>query len=449
MFRLSFAAITLLFLLISSNLFCTENAAPIIHVQESYTAYVDSAFYLPLKVSDPNGDPLKLELSGLPDWLQFDEEQVLLHGTPKKALEGAYQFVLTANDGSMQSTKLIRIDVHVRLSVQELLDEKLAEYYKLYTPTLTGVSAALISPDGKLVTAQEGKRDRFKRGPIDSTVQYRVASVTKTFTAVLCLKLVEEGYFELSDSIHKYLNVNGIDYGKKITILQLLNHTSGLVDHLNRGDFYTGSWKSRTWDHKFMLNYAAKRKSHFAPGTNYRYSNTGFYLLGTIIEKVTEMPLAEAYKKWIFDPLKLEHTFYDVSSTAGKPVENLARNDRSYEYHLSAVGAAGAIISTPTDLATFGKALYDGKLLSTSSMTAMLTDYGSAFGDTQIGLGTRMWTDFDIFHYGHTGSLMGYRSVLIYIPDQKACFALSTNQGHRKWYDLVNNLLREIHDYYK
>ena len=433
---------------ITSNLFCTENIPPNITVPEEYHAWADSTFNIPIEVADPNGDSVRVQVSGLPNWMIYDMGTSSIQGKPSSSDLGRFQFIVIADDGKMQSTKLIRLTVTVRLSLQDLLDQKLAEYYKLYTPGLTGVSAALISPEGQLVTSSQGKRDRSGRAKITPEVQYRVASVTKTFTAVLCLKLIEEGYFNLTDSLHKFVDVKGIDYGKRITILQLLSHTSGLIDHLNRADFYTGNWNHRTWDFNYMLRYTANRKSKFPPGTNYAYSNTGFYLLGTIIEKVTQMPLAEAYKKWIFDPLKLENTFYDISSTSSKPIKGLAKNGRSYEYHLTAVGAAGAIISTPTDIAKFGKKLYDGELLESASMKAMLKDYGSAFGDTQIGLGTRMWTDFGIFHYGHTGSLMGYRSVLIYIPDKKACFALSTNQSHKKWYDLVNNLLREFHIYF-
>lgn len=423
-----------------------KNTPPVIQSDIQYQTYIDSLLTISFSVSDPDGDDIRIKVEGLPEWLSLEEGESIIKGRPGKAEEGQYKIWLIANDGKEESKK--EIDVKVKLTLQETLDKHLKELCELHTPGLVGVSAAIVSPDGRLVKSCVGKRNRWSDAPASIDLQYRVASVTKTFTATLSMKLVEEGMLSLDDPISKYIDVSSFAYGKEMTILHLLNHTSGMIDHLNRSDFYKGNWQYRKWTERDILNYAKPRKSLFKPGTKYSYSNTAYFLMGSILEKVTGKKLGEAYKEWIFNPLGLENTFYDDFSTRNNKIEGLAQNSRSYEYHLSAVGAAGAIVSTPEDLAKFGKKLYGGNFLSETSMKAMLTDYGSPVGGDEIGLGTRMWEDFDIYHYGHTGSLMDYRSVLMYIPEKKICIALSTNQVHKKWFDLVNNLLKEIYHYY-
>jgi len=145
----------------------------------------------------------------------------------------------------------------------------------------------------------------------------------------------------------------------------------------------------------------------------------------------------------------MENTLYDDFSHRRKHIPGLAENRRAYEYHQSAVGAAGAIVSTPADMARFGHALYTGKLVSETSLVAMQQDIGAEKGGDHYGLGMRLWDDFGIRHIGHTGSLMGYRSILLYLPEYKVTLALSTHHSHYKWYDLVNGLMLEMADYYR
>lgn len=423
------------------------NAPPDIEVENRYVVNADSTLNISFDVTDEDGDPVVITVEKLPTWMSFDRDQNVLTGTPKLWDKGQYEFYIKADDGKYQKEEAISVLVEVSLSPQELLDSKLRALYQTATSGLIGVSAALVTPEGALITAGEGRRSFNRRDVVDPNAQYRVASITKTFTAVLCLKLAEAKLLDIDDPIAKYIDVGRIPYGKEITIRQLLNHTSGLIDHLNRGDFYTGNWKYRTWTSSDIIRYTANRRSRFAPGTNYSYSNTGYYLLGLIIEAITEKKLSESFDSWIFSPLGLQNTFYDDYSDRGNKIPGLAENSRSYEYHLSAVGTAGAIVSTPTDVAKFGAAVYSGDFLLPASKSEMLKDYTVDESD-DYGLGTRMWLDHDIFHIGHTGTLMGYRSVLMYIPEKKVTIVLCTNQIHRRWYKLVNSLLRDVYWYY-
>jgi CubicO group peptidase (beta-lactamase class C family) len=423
-----------------------ENKPPVIQMDTQFETIIDSAFSIPVAVIDPDGDEIQINTKGLPTWLAFNPQEQALQGIPDQAAKGNHKILLIADDGTNESRK--EIEVEVKRSLQKELEFHLDSLYRAITPGLVGVSVAVVDPEGQLVKTTIGKRNRWSNNLATTDLQYRVASITKTFTATLAMKLVEEGLLKLNDPISKYIDASRIPNGSKMTIFHLLSHTSGMVDHLNRRDFYTGNWKYKKWSHKDMLSYAARHRSLFSPGKGYAYSNTAYHIMGEILEQVTRESLSEAYKNWIFEPLGLENTFYDDFSSPTHLIKRLAQNSRSYEYDLSAAGAAGAIVSTPTDIVKFGKALYNGTFLSEASVKAMTTDYGTAVGGDEIGLGTRMWEDFGIYHYGHTGSLMDYRSVLIFVPDKKICLAIFTNQVHRKWYDLVNNLMKALYQYH-
>lgn len=438
--------LTLFFLIITSGSWL--NSPPEIEVKNHYRIEADSSLHIAFKVNDPDGDTVNVSVDQLPNWMTFDADELTLKGKPELWDKGHYEINLQANDGKAQRDKWINLSVEIPLSPEDLLHSKLKELYQTETNGLLGVSAALVTPEGTLITAHEGRKSAQSREAIDVNTQYRIASITKTFTAVLCLKLVEAELIDLDDPMSKYIEVGRIPYGKKITIRQLLNHTSGLIDHLNRSDFYTGNWQTRQWSSADIIRYTSRRRSRFVPGTNYAYSNTGYYFLGNIIESVTQKSLAESFESWIFSPLGLDDTFYDDYSTNKNKIQGLAENRRSYEYHLSAVGTAGAIVSTPADVARFGAFVYDGSFLPEYIKKEMVVDYTTHLGGDEYGLGTRMWMDFDIYHIGHTGTLMDYRSVLMYIPEKKVTLALSTNQRHRKWYNLVNNLLRDVYWYY-
>ena len=427
---------------------------PINHLPEidsplTAQAYADSLFSFTIAVYDIDGDPLAVEVEGLPGWLNFDPVALKLQGTPTRQDKGEHHLTVIADDGKGQRSQPLTIKVEVLYSLQEKLVQELHERFVLNTPGLLGVSAAVMTPEGQLLTATEGDSNPWEGLPVTPAHRYRMASVSKVFTSALVLRLAEEGFFQLDDKLFTYLPIPGLQYGENITIRQLLSHTAGVVDHLNSNDFWTGNWMSRTWTNEDIFQYAAGHGALYPPGTGYAYSNTGFYILGALVEEVAQMPLAQAFEQYIFAPLGLENTIYDDFSDIGHPIPNLARNARSYEYHLSAVGAAGAIVATPSDIARFGRAVYGGGFLSAASIDAMTTDYGYAVGGDHYGLGTRLWDDHNIIHHGHSGALMDYRTILMYVPAYDVCIALATNEPHANWYDLVNGILVEVVGHYQ
>lgn len=427
--------------------------APINHLPEIDTplemlAYADSLFTYTIPVEDIDGDEVLVTVEGLPSWLAFDAGSRRLSGTPSRQNEGARELTITADDGKGQRSRKLTIRVVVILSFQENLDMRVLHHFHLSTPGLFGVSAAVFTPEGELFTSTAGKHSFFSEEAVNPNHKYRMASVSKVFTAALILRLAEEGRFTLDDKLFDYLPIDGLEYGDQITIRQLLSHTAGLVDHLNSNDFFTGSWMIRTWTNEDIFNYAVQKGALFEPGTDYAYSNTGFYILGALAEEVTGQSLSEAFQQWIFEPLGLENTLYDDFSNRTIQIDGLAENERAYAYHLSAVGAAGAIVSTPADVARFGQAVYGGQFLTSASLEQMTTDYGFAVGGDHYGLGTRLWDDHGIVHHGHTGALMDYRTILMYVPAKGLSIVLATNDPHSQWFNLVNGLLVDIVQFY-
>lgn len=426
-----------------------SNLPPVIEAPFSATATADSLFTLQLSVSDPDGPVPEVSFEGLPDWLSYEASSQVLSGTPSRADEGSTSFDIVADDGLDLRRKTVALSVAIRYTLREKLEREVTQRFMFSTTGMTGVSVAVLTPEGELMTTARGNHNAWAGEPLDANYRYRAASVSKTFTAALILRLAEEGLLDLDDALFDHLPIPGLPNGPQITIRQLLHHGSGLPDHLNDGGFYTGDWMSRVWVPQDIYDYAIDKGAYFEPGTGYRYSNTGFYILGELAAAVTGLPLSDAFEQWVLAPLGLEQTLFDDFSTNINRIDSLAQNDRAYEYHLTSVGAAGAMVATPADMARFGQAVFGGGFLSAASKTAMATDYGFALGGDHYGLGTRLWDDNGVVHYGHTGALMDYRSIIMYVPESNVTIALSTNNPHPNWFDLVNGVLVVVANHYR
>jgi CubicO group peptidase (beta-lactamase class C family) len=231
----------------------------------------------------------------------------------------------------------------------------------------------------------------------------------------------------------------------KITVRQLLSHTGGVFDHLNSSSFWGDPSFSPTkvWTAEELVDFAVRNGPVFSPGVAYGYSNTGFVVLGAIIEEITGLEIKDAFRELLFEPMGLGSSVYDNFSTNNNPIENLALNSRTYEYHLTTVGAAGAVAATPENVARFGRKLYGGHFLSPELTEKMSENIGETVGGQNYGLGTRIWNIGGIPHHGHTGALMDYRNILMYIPQADLTIAIHANDAHPNWFVLVD----EIFDY--
>nr|WP_279638456.1 serine hydrolase domain-containing protein [Kitasatospora cineracea] len=288
-----------------------------------------------------------------------------------------------------------------------------------------GVPAALATVKGRdgrnrTYTAGVGDAATKARVPVDG--QVRIGSNTKTFTAVVVLQLVAEGKVGLDASIDTYLpglvRGDGFD-GRNITVRQLLQHTSGLPEYVDTGRVLADP--KRYFEPRELLDAALAQKAHFAPGTQWEYNNTNYLLAGLIVQKVTGRPLGEEITKRVIDRAGLRHTSFpapgDTAIHEAHPKGYLRAEDgslRDYtELDPSWGWAAGAMVSTTTDLTRFYGALLDGRLLPPAQLAQMRTTVPAETLGTGVryglGLISRPLTCGGVA-WGHGGAIPGYET---------------------------------------
>jgi len=283
---------------------------------------------------------------------------------------------------------------------------------------------AKTSEGGKTWGYAAGVANLSTKKPMKTDFSFRIGSVTKTFTATVVLQLAGENRLNLDDSIEKWLPgvIQGNGYnGKQITIRQIMNHTSGIAEYLRSKDTdFMDTKKSYTADE--LVKMGISLPPDFAPGKGWSYSNTGYVLLGILIEKVTGNSYAEEIENRIIEPLELSNTFLPGNSSVipgtkhargyVQPDEASELKDVTY-YNPSAASSAGDMISTADDLNKFFSFLLDGKLLKKKQLKQMLTTvptgregidgYGLGIYETKLPNGVSIW--------GHTGGILGFTTL--------------------------------------
>lgn len=259
--------------------------------------------------------------------------------------------------------------------------------------------------------------------PSDANTRYRIGSITKTFTAVLVMQLVEEGLLTEETRLATYYP--DIPNADKITIAHLLQHRSGLFNFTNSPEFPTYMVQGKTRDEMIaMFNQIA---IDFEPGSAFNYSNTGYVLLGYILEDITGISYADLVKTRIADEIGLENTYLGGAIDPSKSEANsfLLLDDwiPAPIFDARVPAAAGAIVSTASDLATFFRALVKGALVETESLNKM-----TQFVDN-FGYGLFRIPFHDHIGYGHNGSIDAFNSTMAYMPDSDLIAVYLTNGG--------------------
>jgi D-alanyl-D-alanine carboxypeptidase len=270
---------------------------------------------------------------------------------------------------------------------------------------------------------------------------FRVGSITKTFVATVVLQLAAEGALELDDSVEQWLP-GLVPNGQAITLRQLLNHTSGIYNYTDDEALFRSLVRNplRLLPPAELVAVATKHRPLFDPGTSWSYSNTGYIVLGLVIEKAAAAPLEQQLRQRIFEPLGLTQTSFPavasmprpfargylppgngvLSTPGGKPVDVTA-------WSPSWAWAAGGLVSTAGDLARFYGGLLGGELLQPEQLREMRTTVATPDGSSRYGLGLasdRLQCGPTL---GHTGGVPGYTS-----------FAFSTEDGSRQAVVLIN-----------
>lgn len=289
----------------------------------------------------------------------------------------------------------------------------------------TGPGAAILVDRGGTVIFRRARGSaNVELGvPLAPGKVFRIASVTKMFTAALVLKLAEDGKLSLDDTLARTLP--DFPGAPSITIRQLLSHTAGLSDKALLGDGSSGVLRQEM-TLPALAALIAKEPLRFAPGSSQAYANAGYILLGAVIEKVTGKPWQVAMQERLLEPLKLSHTRYGAAETiipdrvAGYtrgPERQIANADF---ISVSVPASAGALVSSVDDLRTWMRALSTGRVVSSASFRTMSTP-ASVPAETAMnpyGLGLYVWTIRGETVVGHTGQIDGFASFLAYIPSR-------------------------------
>ncbi|MGG2015277.1 serine hydrolase domain-containing protein [Bacillus sp. S10(2024)] len=280
---------------------------------------------------------------------------------------------------------------------------------------------AKTSEDGKTWGYAAGVANLSTKQPMKTDFRFRIGSVTKTFIATVVLQLAGENRLNLDDSIEKWLpgviQGNGYD-GNQVTIRQILNHTSGIAEYLKSPSVDLMNTK-KSYTAEEIVKIGLSLPPDFAPGKAWSYSNTGYVILGILIEKVTGNSYAEEIENRIIEPLELSNTFLPGNSSVipgTKHARGYVQPDGASElkdvtyYNPSIASSAGDMISTADDLNKFFSYLLSGKLLKEQQLKQMLTTvptgsaeisgYGLGIYETKLPNGVSIW--------GHTGSIPGF-----------------------------------------
>ncbi|GGY87989.1 serine hydrolase [Streptomyces olivaceoviridis] len=297
---------------------------------------------------------------------------------------------------------------------------------------------ARIDDRGRTYRVTQGVADRATRRAISTDDRFRIGSVTKTFSAVVLLQLVDEHRLSLDAPVNRYLpNLLPDD---RITVRHVLSHRSGLYDYTD--DMFASSVsgfeavRKKVFTYRQLVALSLKKPRTNAPGAAYAYSNTNFVVAGLLIEKLTGRSVRTAYQDRVIGPLKLKDTFYvhpDTAipgryargyltpDTAGAPLVDATAQTVSWAQ------SAGAIISSARDLDVFYSALLKGKLMSAARLAEM-ERFTKVNSTTAYGLGLRRRDlSCGVSVYGHTGAVQGYYT-----------YAFSTKDGGRSLTAVAN-----------
>lgn len=297
--------------------------------------------------------------------------------------------------------------------------------------------AVLVAENGKVIFKKGfGKANMEWDIPNTPDTRFRLGSITKQFTATLMLQLVEQGKVKLDGKITDYLPDYRKDVGEKVTVHQLLNHTSGIPSYTSLPNFEGDVSRTPYKVDDFVKKYASG-DLEFEPGTKFSYNNSGYFLLGAIIEKVTGKTYEMVLKEKILDPVGMKNTGYDHHGTIlekrASGYEKTADGYRNASYlDMSLPYAAGSLYSTVEDLYLWDQALYTDRVLSAQSKDLMhkpnLDNYAYGWQIAKAKLGTGMETAAAI---KHGGGINGFNTMIGRYPAQKNLIVLldNTSQG--------------------
>ncbi|MFK7886557.1 MAG: serine hydrolase domain-containing protein [Gammaproteobacteria bacterium] len=367
---------------------------------------------------------------------------------------------LSACSSGSNNTPPIDTSVSLRTQLKTVVDNAVDS-------GLPGVSLHLQDGD-EHISIVAGVVNQGTAEPMTSSSLSHAGSIGKAFTATLVLRLVDMGFLRLDDPIDLWLDPAMsalIAESDKITIKMLLAHTNGIQNYFEIPEFQIAFLEApgRIWAPMELLGYLENTENHFAPGTEYLYTDTSFLLAGIIAERVTGVSIGMALRQWVFEPAGLDNTFGPYE-TLGQPETMRAYlpisffEDRNLDVDLdlptdgSDVDATAwlnsegdghaSVQSIPADLNTFIRILIDTDTLVSEELKAqMMTE--SFPGSSQYGLGLQIIDDGDRF--GHDGKGLGLHSSMTYSPSEDLSLATVVNASFGNYDELYGEFVNQLY----
>ena len=305
------------------------------------------------------------------------------------------------------------------------LSARLNEIASSYTAKNAFMGSVLVAQgDQVLLDRGYGSANLEWHIPNAPDVEYRLGSLTKQFTATLILLLRQDGKLKIEDPVSKYLPDAPASW-QRITLAELLGHTSGIANFTSLKDFRTWSMAPHTIDEE--LAFFRDVPLEFEPGSRYAYSNSNYEVLGAIIEKVGDRRYATLLRERILNPLDMKATGVDrddlvLPRRAAGYVPGLAGLSRVRSESMSVPWAAGSIYSTTGDLLKWERGLFGGQLLSAESLRLMTTP-----GQGDYGLGVLIRDRGGLRVITHNGAIEGFNTYLAYVPERRITVAVLAN----------------------
>jgi CubicO group peptidase (beta-lactamase class C family) len=344
------------------------------------------------------------------------------------------------------SVSFVLICYNLSISGQDRISE-IKRAVNKYTESKDLHGVILVAEKGKMLFAQSSGMANMAWGiPNDIETRFRIYSMSKQFTAMLVMQLVEQGKIELEKSISAYLPYYRKDVGEKVTIHHLLTHTHGIEEGYDRLPPFLVVDPTRQLIEKYFSN-----KIDFEPGEEFKYSGLlGYIILGAIIESVSGDSYRHVLQKNILDPLNMKNTYYlDYRNIIDKRASDYFRIKDGFEYRIQAypVNADGAscIVSTVEDLLLWDQALYTNKLLTDDYMKIYLSPHVTDYAPQYYGYGwyisdTEVAGEIQRIYY-HSG---GGTSFILRSPSDNRTVIVLNNLISNKLYELCLEILTHM-----
>ncbi len=312
-------------------------------------------------------------------------------------------------------------------SFSQSTPEKAGELMKAYYDQGKFNGSVLVATANEIVFQKGyGYKNAALKQPNDPNTIFQVGSVTKQFTSTIILQLQEEKKLSVQDKISKYFP--NFPRGNDITIEHLVSHTSGIYSYTNDGEFMQKQ-VSIPHSRDQMMDLFKDKPLNFEPGTKWSYSNSGYSMLGYIIEKVTGKPYEQVVREWILLPLQMSNSSFDFThlKSPQKAVGYFSMGENPAEAPIvdsTVAYSAGALYSTVTDLYKWDRAIYTNKILNAENWKIAFTPIMSKYG-----YGWTIDSLLDRQFVAHSGGIHGFSSYIIRFPAEKVVIILLDNKG--------------------